>query len=555
MRTLGFHSYTHDSAAAVADGGRLLAFTEEERLSRRKGDPSFPAKAIAACLKESGIAPAEIERVIVPFRPRAGAWRRLAYLARRPGSFLPRAADLVRKGRGILGLRERLREVGIGAPVEWRDHYVCHAAAVFCASPFERAAVLVVDGVAEGWTGALFEGIRFPGPRLREVGRLDFPHSLGLVYAAVTEHLGFRHNREEGKVMSMAALGEDRFDEAFGRICRAVELRLAVNQRFFDFAGRWTTPVFEREFCPPRRPGEPFLREHFALARALQRATEAACLKLARGFMAATGCADLCFTGGLALNPTLNGVVAGQSGCRSFFALPAGGDAGTALGAALLPAADPMWRLEHAFWGRGWSSEQIGEALESRGLRAVADGEGAVRKAAHLLAGGAIGARFAGRSEMGPRALGHRSILADPRTQGMKDRLNGDIKRREPFQPFAPVALPEACVEFFPGGQDSPFMLRTVPVPEGVRGRIPAVVHSDGTARVQSVADGDVSGLSGLLRAFQKETGLAVLLNTSLNRKGEPIADSPEDALSLFAGSDLDFLLMEDLLVVKGGGR
>ena len=555
MRILGIHSFTHDSSAAVVADGRLLAFTEEERISRVKGDPSFPAGAILACLKESGLSAKEIDAVVLPFRPGVGAAKRLAYLARRPVAFIPRASDLVRKGRRIMGVRAKLAELEIAAPISRLDHYISHAMAVFCASPFERASVLVLDGVAEGWSGAAFEATRDPIPKVSEVARFDFPHSLGLVYAAVTEHLGFRHNREEGKVMSMAAFGDNRFDGAFGRICGAGERGFFVNQRYFDFAGQWTTGVFSREFCPPRRPGEDFREEHFALARALQRSVEAAGLDVAKKLIAKTGSADLCFTGGLALNPALNGFLAARSGCERFYAFPAGGDAGTALGAALLMGADPSWRLEHAFWGRGWNGWLAKAALASRGLNASSEGNGAVEMAAEMLSGGAIGAIFLGRSEMGPRALGHRSILADPRGADLKGRLNSEIKSRESFQPFAPAVLSEACGELFPGGEDSPFMLRTLPVPAEVRGRLPAVLHADGTARVQAVVDGDASGLSPLLRAFEKRTGLPVLLNTSLNRRGEPLADSPEDAIEIFLATGLDFLLIEGSLVVKGEAR
>lgn len=553
MRVLGIHAFTHDSCAALVVDGRLHAFAQEERSSRIKGDGAFPAGAIASCLAQSGVAPGEVEEVRIPFRPGVGALRRLAYLARRPGTAAVRGFDLARKGIRVMRAESALAEIGIRAPVRRVDHYLAHALAGFCASPFEEAAVLVVDGVAEAWSGALFHGTRLPVPRIREVARLPFPHSLGLAYAAVTEHLGFRHNREEGKVMSMAALGDGRFDAQFSAAFRTGPFSLEVERGLFDFGGRWTTPLFHRTFGPPRGPSSPFLPEHFALARALQRAVEEVCLRLSADLLAASGCGNLCFTGGLALNPALNGSLAERSGCREFYAIPAGGDPGAALGAALLGAVDTSWRLEHAFWGRGCTVREVRGAVENSDAAACLEGGGCMERVAELLSEGAVGAVFRGRAEMGPRALGHRSILADPRSTECRRRLNGSIKRREPFQPFAPAVLGEACDRFFPGGRNSPFMLRTVRVAPGVAEAFPAVVHADGTARVQSVEEGDASGLSEILRAFERRTGAPVLLNTSLNRRGEPLADSPRDAVEIFRDGGLDFIWLEDLLLLRDG--
>lgn len=553
MRELGIHSYTHDSAAALVVDGRLASFAQEERSSRLKGDGAFPAGAITTCLREAGLKPGDIDRVAIPFRPAVGALKRMGYLAHHPLSAPSRLADLGRKGLGVWGAGRGLKDLGIGAPVRREDHYLSHALAAFCASPYERASVLVVDGVAEAWSGARYRATRFPVPHLEEFGRLPFPHSLGLVYAAVTEHLGFRHNREEGKVMAMAAYGDARHEEAFAALCSVRGGAVRVEQTLFDFGGAWTTGAFHRRFCAPRRPGEPFLPEHFALARALQRAVEEACLVLARDLLVASGAPDLCFTGGLALNPALNGALVQRSGCRGFFALPAGGDPGAAFGAALIGNTDPHWRLDHPFWGRSPGSGEVEAALSASGARPCAEGPQALERAAELLAGGAIGGVYRGRAEMGPRALGHRSIVADPRTATSRDRLNQTLKRREDFQPFAPVALSRACPRWFPGGHDSPYMLRTVAVPTETRAALPAVVHADGTARVQAVEEGDASGFAPLLEAFERRAGIPVLLNTSLNRRGEPLADSPAEALAIFRGAGLDFLLLEDRLLLREG--
>ena len=554
MITLGLHAFTHDSAAALVVDGRLRAFTQEERLSRIKGDGRFPAQAIDFCLRDAKIDPQAVDRVVLSFRPWIGAATRLAYQLRRPRHGLSAAFDLMAKGRGNLGLVQQLRKLGIQASISRADHHEAHARAVFLASPFDSAAVLVVDGVAEAWSGASFVARRRPSPVFECRGRIPFPASLGLVYAAVTEHLGFRHNREEGKIMAMAASGTDDLVVEFGLACRLERGRLIVDHRLFDFGGQWTTKAFEKSFGPRRRPSEGLQPRHFALARALQTVTEGIAVELSRDLIRESGEENLCLTGGLALNPALNGAVVEGSGATDVYLLPVGGDAGTAIGGALAFETDPNWRLADAYWGSFPTSEEIDHALVAAGLEPSVVGAGVVPKTAELLAGGAIGGWFQGRSEMGPRALGHRSILADPTREDSRIRLNKLIKRRETFQPFAPCVLLDACEELFPGMGPSEFMLRTWPVAEESRPRIPAVIHDDGTARVQTVVEGDGSGLAELLQAFAGHTGLPVLLNTSLNRRGEPLAERPDDAVTVFQETDLDFLVMEDVLIERTKG-
>jgi carbamoyltransferase len=553
MIVLGIHAFTHDAAATLCRDGRLIAFAEEERFSRIKGDPAFPLQAIAFCLKEAGVRPDQVDRAAVPFRPAVGAFRRLAYFARRPHKVFFKTADLFRKGRGFRSVPRRLKDLGISCMVTAQDHYACHARAVFSASPFEEAAVLVVDGVAEGWSGALYHALRHPLPAFRCLGKFPFPHSLGLLYAAVTEHLGFHHNREEGKIMAMASLGDDRFTETMRRLVHPRLHGFRVDQSIFDWAGLWTRESFQRRFAPPRTPGTAFLPEHFALARAVQSVTEETCLGLALDLLEATGARDLCFTGGLALNPALNRVLAERSGCRGFYAFPAGGDAGTAMGAALVIESNPDWRLEHAFWGSHADPALLRAELHRLGLKPRREGQAAVERAAELLSHGAVGGWFAGRAEMGPRALGHRSILADPRRPEIKDRINDRIKKRESFQPFAPaVAMPEGR-DLFEDLASSPFMLRTFKATSRAMERIPAVIHADGRARIQTVDAGDASGLRPVLEAFHSRTGVPVLLNTSLNLKGEPLAGTPADAVRIFIRGGLDFLYLDGLLLEKEG--
>ena len=551
MVTLGLHAFTHDSAAALVVDGRLQAFAQEERWSRVKGDGSFPAQAIAFCLRDAGIDAGAVDRVVLPFRPWIGAATRLAYQLRRPRHGLSAAFDLLMKGRGNLGLAQRLRDLGIQAPIRRSDHHEAHARAVFLASPFDSAAVLVVDGVAEAWSGASFVARRWPSPVFECRSRIPFPASLGLVYAAVTEHLGFRHNREEGKVMAMAASGADNLVAEFGRACRLESGRLMVDDTLFDFGGGWTTDRFADLFGPRRQPSEELRPRHFALANAVQTIAETITVEMARRLVEESGEKNLCLGGGLSLNPALNSAVVEGSGATNVYLLPVGGDAGTAIGGAFAFEADPDWRLVDAYWGSCPTSEEIDHALVAVGLEPSMVGAGVVPRTAELLAGGAIGGGFRGRSELGPRALGHRSILADPGRQDSRTRLNNLIKRRETFQPFAPCVLLDACETLFPGLGPSPFMLRTWPLAERFRARIPAVIHDDGTARVQTIFDGDGSGLAELLQAFEGHTGLQVLLNTSLNRRGEPLVECSEDAVAVFQETGLDFLVLEDRLVER----
>jgi len=553
MVTLGLHAFTHDSAAALLVDGRLAAFAQEERLSRRKGDGRFPGRAIRFCLEDAEIDAASVDRVVLPFRPGVGSIRRFAYHLRRPGSGLPAAGKLIGRGLANLGIRGRLQELGINAPLARTDHHLAHARAAFMASGFESAAILVIDGVAEAWSGAAFLARRRPKPVYTCVSRIPFPESLGLIYAAVTEHLGFQHNREEGTVMAMAAAGSGDLIAPMARACRLEEDRLRLDGSLFDFGGRWTTRAFARRFGPPRNPSEEITDRHFALARAVQSLVENVAAAMARQVIRKSGEHRLCLSGGLALNPSLNSAVGRGSEAAEFFLLPIGGDAGTALGGAFAFEADPEWRLEHAFFGSFSTQDAIDQALSDSGLSPVASGPDAAERTARLLAEGAIGACFSGRSELGPRALGHRSILADPRREESRTRLNTVIKQREAFRPFAPAILLKAAPAFFPGLGESPFMLRTWEVAQEFRDRIPAVLHVDGTARPQTVTEDDASGLAEILRTFEKITGLPILLNTSLNRRGEPLAEKPEDAMVIFKETGLDFLLIGHHLALRPG--
>ncbi|MBN2383300.1 hypothetical protein JXQ70_10490 [bacterium] len=548
---LGIHAFTHDSAAAIALDGSLNAYAEQERFSRIKGDGAFPEEAIRFCMKCAGVTPSEIGRVIVPFRPRRGAWSRLRYRLRYPSGLITVGGDLVRKGMRLSLIGRSLRAMDIMVKPEYVDHYYCHALTVFLSSGFEEAVVLVMDGVAEAWTGAVYHAHRHEqhGLSLDCLHKFVFPHSLGLVYAAVTEHLGLQHNRDEGSVMALAAFGDQRYQTDFEELCTCSGRKFRVRQEYFDFGGLWTTHSFARRFFPRKEAGTDYHAADFALAWAVQNAVERICCALAREYLHRTGCPRLCFTGGLALNPVLNGVLLHETGCDQFYVMPAGGDAGTVVGACLLPFPKSQWRLEHAFWGPDFPPARIESLVTTAPGHIIGRGQDSIRMAAELLAQGKIGGRFTGKSEMGPRALGHRSILADPRSVDLRQKLNDTIKHRAPFRPFAPVLIKDRVPELAHRIVDSPFMLLTFQIPETICQRIPAVIHVDGSARIQTVTEHDQTGLFPLLLEFETLTGLPILLNTSLNDQNEPLVNSPEDALALFKKGGLDFMLFEDILV------
>ncbi len=558
MYVLGFNS-THDASAALVRSGEVRQAVEEERLSRVRHHFGFPERAIRRVLESEGIGPRDVAHVAFYWNPYEGLFRFGAHFLRN----LPRSLTYLGRQPSLwtsfLRLPRRLRAMGFRARFHFVSHHTAHAASAFYPSPFPRAAILSVDGTGE-WTTTLLA--RGDGRDVRSVRTISYPHSLGKVYEAATQYLGFEPNSGEGKVMGLAAYGRPRYADEFERIVPLNghgEFRL--DTRFFRFqfgeSRKWSDD-FARLLGPPRAPGSPIEARHEDVARALQDRLEEAALHLAAELHGVTGETDLCLAGGVALNSVMNGRLLREGPFRGIFVQPAAHDAGAALGAALVVSR----RKDPAFERREMTSAALGTAFDSsRCERALAGAgvlfrrpAGLADEAARLLAEGRVVAWFEGRSEYGPRALGSRSLLADPRDPGMRDRLNVRVKGRETFRPFAPAVPLEAAARFFDGATDSPFMLMTFPVREEVRRAIPAVTHVDGTARVQTVRREIQPRFHALLEAFGRLTGVPVLLNTSLNRRGEPIVDSPEEAVALYLASEIDALVLEDLLAVKGNG-
>ncbi|HEY9378585.1 MAG TPA: carbamoyltransferase C-terminal domain-containing protein, partial [Jiangellaceae bacterium] len=458
---------------------------------------------------------------------------------------------------GRLLLREQAfrRRWRCRAPILHVGHHEAHAASAFFASPFDEAAVLTLDRGGDFLSTTLSVG---RGHRLRTLGTVRNPHSLGEVYSAFTYHLGFRPNSDEGKVMGLAPYGRNHLVPDVRQLVQPTPDGLfQVNLRWFRYQreGPLVSRRFERTFGPRRVPDTGISSHHEDLAYAVQDLTETAGLHVARALQRATGLRRLCLAGGVALNSVMNTRLLREAGFDDVFIQPAASDSGNALGAALwvwhhLMKAPRDWCMEHARWGPEFNEPQLERALQAASLpyRRVADPE---LDAAALLAGGRVVGRFTGRAEIGPRALGARSILADPRRPEMKDVVNNRVKRREPFRPFAPSVLHERGPDYFDGFHPTPFMLFVLPVRPEKRCVIPAVTHVDGTGRVQSVTRASDPGFHRLITNFERLTGVPVVLNTSFNVRGEPIVNTPQEAVADFVGTQIDALFLGPFLTEK----
>ncbi len=569
MIVLGISGLAHDSAIALLDGPRILAFAEQERFNREKHTGAFPAEALRWALASQGLDLSDVDEVVFYMRPWAligqRTWEVLRYLprslpallARRPGNafrFVTVGRQLRRAGiPARRGCRFRLRHV---------DHHLAHAASAFFVSEFDEAAILSVDGAGERITTWFGRGA---GSRIERLHAIALPHSLGLFYSAVTHHLGFRPWGGEGKVMGLAPYGDpQRFYASLREIVRwSDDGRLDIDLRFIAYHlsawQRWTSAAFAARFGPPRVPESELRDEHRDLAAALQRVTEDAALAFLRHLHRLVPSRNLCLAGGVALNSVMNGRLLREGPFERVFIQPAANDAGTALGAALyqvcgLHGLPRPAGAEIVFLGPAFDEARCEAAARGAGLRVERPPDMPAR-AAELLAEGRILGWFQGRMEVGPRALGNRSILADPRSPTMKDTLNHRVKRREAFRPFAPSVLEDHAAAWFADARPSPHMLLVFDVRPERRAEIPAVTHVDGTARVQTVTREANPRYHALLTAFAARTGVPVLLNTSFNVRGEPIVCTPEDAVRCFLGTAMDALVLGDLVCWKPGAR
>jgi carbamoyltransferase len=554
MRVLGINCFSHDTAACLLADGHLVAFAEEERFNRERHTKRFPDQAIGFCLAQAGIGMGEVDVVAFAHRPGLDLARGVAdALARRaPRRLAVQAyvdANLLRKEAAF---RARWRYRG---RIEHVGHHDAHAASAFFPSPFERAAVLTLDRGGDFLSTTLQAGA---GSRLTRLAQVRNPDSLGEVYSALTWYLGFEPNADEGKTMGLAPYGRDKLVPELAELVRRTPDGLfRVNLAWFAYhrEGGWLSRRFLDRYGPPREPESAITEHHQDLAFAVQDLLEETALHVARALRRRSGSPDLCLAGGVALNSVMNRRLLEEAGFERIFVQPAASDAGNALGAALWvwhqrlghPRGQPM---THAYHGAAFDERAAADALAGHGLavRPVAD---PAEEAARLLAEGRIVGWFQGRAEVGPRALGARSILADPRRPETKDIVNARVKRREAFRPFAPSVLDEHGPEYFAGYRSNPFMLLVQPVRADRQDQIPAVTHVDGTARLQSVTAADSPLYHRLISRFAAHTGVPVVLNTSFNLRGEPIVHRPAEAVADFLRSDLDALFLGNLLATK----
>jgi carbamoyltransferase len=539
MRVLGVNAVFHDPAAAIVVDGVTVAAAEEERFSRRKHGKSpvpfstweLPEKAIAFCLERAGLTPADLDAVAYSYDPSlapapspeitANEWEDLRTL------YVRRAPNFLRTA--MPGLDP--------SKVVFVPHHVAHAASAYLCAPCESSAVMVLDG--RGESASYLAGHAHADGSFETLATQPLPHSLGLLYEELTEHLGFRRSSDEYKVMAMASYGKP----AFLR-----ELRSAVGVT--RDGGFRVAPLDWNTFAPRLSDGDDWCPEHADLAASVQTRLEEVLLQLASWLHARTGERCLTMAGGVALNCVANARIARQGPFSRVWVQPASGDSGTALGAALHIAragGDLVWPMETAALGREWPRDELAAWLE-RASVAYERPDDVAEAVAEALAEDGIVAWFQGRSEFGPRALGHRSLLANPTNPGNLERMN-DVKGREQFRPVAPMVLEERAGEIFEGQLPSPYMLFTHRVKRGWPERIPTVVHVDGTARIQTVNRADEPLVARMLAAFERRTGVPVVVNTSLNTAGRPMVDDPRDALECFGSAPVDLLAIGPFVV------
>jgi carbamoyltransferase len=583
VNILGISALYHDSAACLVRDGVIIAAAQEERFSRTKHDPGFPRHAIDYCLREAGLSGGnELDLVAFYEKPFLKCDRLLStYLACAPlglRSFL-KAVPVWMKQK--IWVKDTIRkELQFEGPIIFPEHHESHAASAFFPSPFDNAALLTIDGVGEWTTTSVGRG---EGNRVELLADLRFPHSLGLLYSAFTYYLGFRVNSGEYKMMGLAPYGEPAFRDLI--LSELINLKddgsFRLNLRYFDFmAGlTMTNAAFDRLFGGPRRKPEAELTpRHMNIARSIQAVTEEVMLRLARHAHALTGARHLCLAGGVALNCVGNGRILREGPFEKIWIQPAAGDAGGALGAALL-GWHHYGKQPRKVSGEGDAQRGsfLGPAYNaSEFLKRAAipyeemDEDELMSRVAKLLEEGKVIGWFQGRMEFGPRALGNRSILGDARSPQMQEILNLKIKFRESFRPFAPAVLRERAGDCFELNQASPYMLLVAPVKESLRlngqsagtgdflirlktprSTLPAITHLDYSARVQTVAAEENSRFHRLLSEFEKNTGCPVLVNTSFNVRGEPPVCTPEEAFRCFMRTGMDYLVLGNFLLDK----
>jgi len=591
MYILGLSCFYHDSAAALLKDGKLVAASEEERFSRIKHDFDFPSQAVDFCLDQAGITTKDLDHVVFYEKP-FHKFERILMTALQgyPKSWKTFRESMITWLGDKLWVKSIIKDkLGVDEnKLLFGEHHLSHAGSAFYSSPFDSAAILTVDGVGEWTTTSMGIG---EGNTIKLLNEIKFPHSLGLLYSAFTAFLGFRVNNGEYKVMGMAPYGKPRYkDKIYDNLIRVSEDgSFALNMDYFSYHysdKKTFNKKFVSLFGDPRSPEVDFftsgtrypsyvgdkpsnyeeqclLNEHHAeIAASIQKVTEEILLKLVNSLYKKTGLKNLCMAGGVGLNSVANGRIVRETPFENVFIQPAAGDGGGALGAALhayhaILEKPRTFVMEHAYWGKEYSEDEIRNFLESENIpyEYFPDDETLLNRTVEELVAGKVVGWFQGRFEWGPRALGNRSILADPRSEEMKDLVNIKIKFREPFRPFAPVVLEERAQEYFDmGGVTNQYLARymlvVLPFKKEVNGQLNAVNHM-GTGRLQTIREEWNPRYYRIVKKFGEATGTPVLLNTSFNLRGEPIVNTPQNAYNTFRTSGIDSLVMEKFLVKK----
>jgi carbamoyltransferase len=578
MYILGLNAYHADSSAAIFKDGKMIAATEEERFRRLKHWAGFPSLAVQFCLKEAGISLAQVDAIAIGRDPSAKLNKKLLFLLKNPGGGWNAVLDRLKNAKKVASLEEELilldssvDKATIKNKIYQVEHHRSHLASAFFASPFQESALLSIDGSGDFTTTMTGIG---KGNQIEVLDSVDFPHSAGIFYTALTQLLGFPHYGDEYKVMGLAPYGEPKYVEKLRDVLIFENNGLfRLNLKYFRSAksgiisyGEDHVPVvaplyselLAEKFGAVRKKEEPLTQYHKDLAASVQRITEELIFHILNHLQKQTGLDNICIAGGVAQNSVANGKLTRNTGFKNVYIPSAGHDAGISMGAALYvynhikqkPRSQPIWS---AYTGSRFTNEEIEQYLKSRNIAFTryTDAELYEKVADQLINAGVVG-WFNGRAEFGPRALGARSILADPRRSDAKDLLNAKIKRRESFRPFAPSILKEYVSEYFEVADEVPFMEKVFPIKKEKQSLIPAVTHVDGTGRLQSVDKTVTPRYYELIETFRKKTGVPILLNTSFN-ENEPIVNSPKDALECYLRTNMDMLVLENCVITRNG--
>ncbi|MBC7830109.1 MAG: carbamoyltransferase [Chitinophagaceae bacterium] len=576
MYILGLNAYHADSSAAIFKNGEMIAATEEERFRRIKHWAGFPSMAVQFCLKEAGINLAQLDHIAIGRDPKAKMDKKILFLLKNPGGGWNAVLDRVKNAKKVASLDEEFLKIDpsvskqeIKDKIHQVEHHRSHLASAFFASPFEEAALLSIDGSGDFSTTMIGIG---RGNQIEVLDSVDFPHSVGLFYTAFTQLLGFPHYGDEYKVMGLAPYGEPKYIDQLKDVISFTEDGLfTLNQKYFRSAksgiisyGKDHIPVVAplyseymiEKFGAVRKKTEDLAQYHKDMAASVQRFTELLIFHILDHLHKKTGLQNICIAGGVAQNSVANGKITRTTPFKNVYIPSAGHDAGISMGCALYvynhvlkqPRANAVWS---AYTGSRFSNEEIEVYLQSRNIIYTRyENEELYNKVTDRLIDAGVVGWFCGRAEFGPRALGARSIIADPRRSDAKELLNSKIKRRESFRPFAPSILKEYVPEYFEVIDDVPFMEKVFPIRKDKQHLIPAVTHADGTGRLQTVDSNVTPRYYQLIETFRRKTGVPILLNTSFN-ENEPIVNSPEHALECFLRTNMDMLVLENCVVER----